>query len=373
MTESESAVRTTGPLNTALAGRYVLEEEVGRGGMATVYRARDVRHNRKVAVKVLRYDIGAALGPERFLSEIEVTANLQHPNLLPLFDSGEVQVAQPTDGGGRETRSLLFYVMPYVEGQTLRQRLQREGQLPVDEALRITAGIAAALDYAHRHGVVHRDLKPENVLLHEGQPLVMDFGIALALSHAGGERLTQMGISLGTPQYMSPEQATGDRELDARSDIYSLGVVLYEMLAGAPPHTGTSVQAVIAKVIMDRPTSVRSTRTLVPEHVDAALACAMAKLPADRYGSASDFARALTGEHALVPRESSTLAVELPTQRTVAFSAVERLLARPVARNVVVGSAWMVILGSAAAAGAAGALAWFAAPERPHAKLPVAI
>ena len=373
MTESESTVRTTGQLNSALAGRYVIDEEIGRGGMATVYRARDVRHNRKVAVKVLRYDIGAALGPERFLSEIEVTANLQHPNLLPLFDSGEVQVTHESASGARETRSLLFYVMPYVEGQTLRQRLQREGQLPVEEALRITRGIAGALDYAHRHGVVHRDLKPENVLLHEGQPLVMDFGIALALSRAGGERLTQLGISLGTPQYMSPEQATGDRELDPRSDIYSLGVLLYEMLAGAPPHTGTSVQAVIAKVIMDRPSSIRLTRALVPEHVDAALTCAMAKLPADRYGSASDFARALTGEHALVAREPSPVAVELPTQRTVVLGAVDRLLARPVARKVVMGSALLVILGSAAAVGAAAAVAWFAVPERPYAKFPVAI
>ena len=370
MTGPDATLRTTGQLNAALAGRYVIEEEIGRGGMATVYRARDVRHNRKVAVKVLRHDIGAALGPERFLSEIEVTANLQHPNLLPLFDSGEALVAD-ADGGPK--RSILFYVMPYVEGQTLRQRLHREGQLPVDEALRITAGIASALDYAHRHGVVHRDLKPENILLHEHQPLVMDFGIALAVSNAGGERLTQLGISLGTPQYMSPEQATGDRELDARSDIYSLGVLLYEMLAGAPPHTGTSVQAVLAKVIIDRPMSVRSTRALVPDHVDAAIACALAKLPADRYGSASDFSRALTGEHALVPRDVAAGDVLVAVRRAGALGVVRQLLAKPVAQRVVVGSAWMVLLGSAAAVGAAGALAWFALPERPFAKFPVTI
>ena len=370
MTGPDAALRTTGQLNAALAGRYVIEEEIGRGGMATVYRARDVRHNRKVAVKVLRHDIGAALGPERFLSEIEVTANLQHPNLLPLFDSGEAQI---TDADGGQKRSMLFYVMPYVEGQTLRQRLHREGQLPVDEALRITANIASALDYAHRHGVVHRDLKPENILLHEHQPLVMDFGIALAVSNAGGERLTQLGISLGTPQYMSPEQATGDRELDARSDIYSLGVVLYEMLAGAPPHTGTSVQAVLAKVIIDRPTSVRATRTLVPEHVDAAIACALAKLPADRYGSASDFARALTGEHALVPRDLAARDILVPMPPAGALGVVRQVLARPVARRVVVGSAWMVLIASAAAVGAAAALAWFALPERPFARFPVTV
>ena len=312
--DRETVLRTTGQLNVALAGRYLIAEEIGRGGMATVYRAIDVRHNRKVAVKVLRQDIGAALGPERFLSEIEVTANLQHPNLLPLFDSGEAHVADAEDAGSG-TRSHLFYVMPFVEGQTLRQRLQREGQLPVDEALRITASIAAALDYAHRHGVVHRDLKPENILLHEQQPLVMDFGIAFAVSRAGGERLTQLGISLGTPQYMSPEQATGDRGVDARTDIYSLGAVLYEMLAGAPPHAGGSVQAVIAKVIMDRPASVRATRELVPPHVDAAIARSLAKLPADRFTTASDFARALTGEHALVPLSLTPREPEARLQR----------------------------------------------------------
>src|SRR5215211_3764084 len=265
----------TGQLNAALAGRYVIEAEIGRGGMATVYRARDVRHKRTVAGKVLRHDSGAVLGPERFLSEIEVTANLQHPNLLPLFDSGEVHL-----GSDDDARSLLFYVMPYVEGQTLRQRLEHEGQLPVDEAIRIATSIAAALDYAHRHGVVHRDLKPENILLHEGQPLVADFGIALAVSNAGGNRITQTGLSLGTPQYMSPEQATGDRLIDGRTDVYSLAAVLYEMLTGDPPHYGSTSQAIIARVLTEKPRSIRATRESVPVYVDAAVERALAKLPA---------------------------------------------------------------------------------------------
>src|SRR5688572_18356873 len=191
-------------LNAVLAGRYQIEREIGAGGMATVYLARDMKHNRKVALKLLRPELAAVLGPERFLSEINVTANLQHPHLLPLFDSGEVN-------------GLLFYVMPYVTGESLRDRLQRERQLPIDEALRIGVAVASALDYAHRHKVVHRDLKPENILLQDGQPMVADFGIALAVSNAGGARVTQTGLSLGTPQYMSPEQATGDRVVDARS------------------------------------------------------------------------------------------------------------------------------------------------------------
>ena len=242
-------MHTTEQLNTALAGRYAIERRIGEGGMAVVYLARDIRHNRHVALKVLNPELGAVLGGERFMSEIEVTANLHHPNLLPLFDSGEA--------GG-----LLFYAMPFVEGETLRARLTRERQLGVDEAVRITTAVAQALDYAHRHNVIHRDLKPENILLHEGQPLVMDFGIALAVSKAGGARITQTGLSLGTPQYMSPEQATGDHTLDGRSDIYSLGAVMYEMLVGDPPHTGSTVQAVIAKVITEHPGSIRATRPI---------------------------------------------------------------------------------------------------------------
>ena len=267
-------------LGQALRDRYQLERELGRGGMATVFLARDLRHDRLVALKVILPELGAILGPERFLSEIRVTAHLQHPNLLPLFDSGEAT-------------GLLYYTMPYVEGESLRQRLIRERQIPVNEALRMAAAIAGALDYAHRHGVLHRDLKPENILLADDQPVVADFGIALAVSNAGGARITQTGLSLGTPQYMSPEQAAGDRVLDPRTDVYSLGVVLYEMLTGDPPHTGSTVQAVIAKVLTEKPRSMRAVRDTIPEQVDAAVGCALEKLPADRWSTAADFASAL--------------------------------------------------------------------------------
>lgn len=250
--------------------------------MATVYLARDVRHNRRVALKVLRPDLGAVVGVERFLAEIQVTANLHHPNLLPLFDSG-------TAG------DLLFYVMPYVPGESLRARLDREKQLPVDEAIRLATAIGGALDYAHRQGVIHRDLKPENVLLQEGQPLVADFGIALAVSNAGGTRITQTGLSLGTPHYMSPEQATGDRVIDGRTDVYSLGALTYEMLTGEPPHVGSTSQAVIARVLTERPRPIRTSRPSVPEHVEAAVERALEKLPADRWPAAREFTEALTG------------------------------------------------------------------------------
>ena len=267
-------------LTAALSGRYTIERELGRGGMATVYLAHDVRHDRRVAIKVLDPELGAVIGAERFLAEIRVTANLQHPNLLALFDSGEA------DG-------LLYYVMPYVEGETLRAKLARERQLPIDEAVRIAVAVSGALDYAHRQGVIHRDLKPENILLHEGQPMVADFGIALAVSNAGGSRITQTGLSLGTPQYMSPEQATGDRGVDGRTDVYSLGAVLYEMLTGAPPHTGPTAQAVIARVLTENPRDARGERPSVPEHVQHALDRALAKVPADRWPTARDFADAL--------------------------------------------------------------------------------
>ncbi|HUQ98466.1 MAG TPA: protein kinase [Gemmatimonadaceae bacterium] len=288
-------------VTTALAGRYDVEREVGRGGMATVYLARDRKHDRRVALKMLNQELGAILGVERFLAEIKVTANLQHPNLLPLFDSGEA------DGH-------LYYVMPYVEGESLRHRLDRETQLPVEEAMQITIAVANALDYAHAHGVIHRDLKPENILLQHGQPIVADFGIALAISNAGGPRVTQTGLSLGTPQYMSPEQAAGDRAIDGRSDIYALGAILYEMLAGEPPHIGNSVQAVIAKVLTERPRGVRMRRDTVPAHVERAIDKALAKLPADRFGSARQFIDAL--QHPKAAMETDLLSPLTPTERT---------------------------------------------------------
>src|SRR5207249_1563794 len=257
-----------------------IERQIGAGGMATVYLARDLKHDRNVALKVLRPELAAVLGIERFLSEIRVTAHLQHPHILPLFDSGQV--------GG-----LIYYVMPHVEGESLRVRLEREKQLPIEEAVRLASGIASALDYAHRHGVIHRDIKPENILFQDGQAVVADFGIALALSAAAGSRLTETGLSLGTPQYMSPEQATGDRLIDSRSDIYSLASVLYELLAGEPPHTGPTVQSVIAKVLTDRPRPLRQLRESVPPPVEAAVLKALAKVPADRFQTAAQFVDAL--------------------------------------------------------------------------------
>jgi eukaryotic-like serine/threonine-protein kinase len=305
-------------LRTSLADRYQIEREIGAGGMATVYLARDPRHDRNVALKVLNPELGAVLGVERFLAEIKVTANLQHPNLLPLFDSGEAE-------------GLLFYVMPFVEGESLRARLDREKQLPIDEAIRIAVAVANALDYAHTHHVIHRDLKPENILLQAGQPVVADFGIALAVSKAGGNRVTQTGLSLGTPQYMSPEQATGDRVIDGRTDIYSLGALTYEMLTGEPPHIGHTSQAIIARLLTDRPRSVRSSRSAVPEHVDAAVARALEKLPADRFSTAKEFADALqgrgaitvgTGAAAAAPRAPSGLRDRIRDPLTLALAGV---------------------------------------------------
>ena len=270
-------------LTSALRDRYRIERELGAGGMATVYLAHDLRHEREVAIKVLHPDLGAALGGDRFLSEIKTTARLQHPHILPLLDSGEA------DG-------LLFYVMPYVRGETLRTRLERERQLPIDDALRIAREVADALGSAHALGIIHRDIKPENILLQGGHALVADFGIALAVQHAGGARMTQTGLSLGTPQYMSPEQAMGERTIEARSDIYALGAVTYEMLTGDPPFTGSSVQAIVAKVLSERPTPLRMLRDTVPVHVEQAVLTALAKLPADRFGTAGDFAQALATE-----------------------------------------------------------------------------
>ncbi|HXJ29276.1 MAG TPA: protein kinase [Gemmatimonadales bacterium] len=279
-------------LSIALADRYRIERELGAGGMATVYLARDVRHDREVALKVLRPELAAVLGADRFLNEVRITARLDHPHIVTLIDSGE------SDG-------FLWYVLPYIRGESLRTMLDRERQLGLEEAVAITRQIASALDFAHHHGVIHRDIKPENILLHEGEAMLADFGIALAVKEAGGNRLTETGLSLGTPQYMSPEQATGDRQLDARSDIYSLGAVLYEMLAGEPPVTGPSAQAMIAKLLTERPTRLRVVRDSVPEGVDQAVAKALAKTPADRFSTAGDFVAAL--RHAMAAAPPPTL------------------------------------------------------------------
>jgi hypothetical protein len=268
--------------STALDDRYVIEREIGSGGMAVVYLARDRKLDREVALKVLRPELGAVLGAERFLTEIRISARLDHPHILTLLDSGEAN-------------GLLYCVLPYVRGESLRHKLDREHRLGIDEALKITRQIASALDYAHRQHLVHRDIKPENILLQEGEAMLADFGIALAVKEAGGNRLTQTGLSLGTPQYMSPEQATGDRTIDARSDVYSLAAVLYEMLAGEPPVTGASVQSIIAKLMTETPTRLRVLRDSVTPELDAAVAKALSKTPADRFATAGEFVRALEG------------------------------------------------------------------------------
>jgi eukaryotic-like serine/threonine-protein kinase len=273
-------METVDQLNSILAGRYAIERELGAGGMATVYLAADLKHDRKVAIKVLKPELAAVLGAERFVVEIKTTASLSHPHILPLFDSGTV------DG-------LPFYVMPYIAGETVRDKLNRETQFGVEEAVRIAREVADALDYAHRHGVIHRDIKPENVLLHDGRALVMDFGIALAVSAAAGGRMTETGLSLGTPHYMSPEQATAEKDITGRSDIYSLASVLYEMLAGQPPHVGGSAQQIIMKIIAEPVAPVVKFRKSVPPNVAAATAKALEKIPADRFETARAFGDAL--------------------------------------------------------------------------------
>ena len=270
----------TDRLNTALDGRYRIERHLGEGGMATVYLCDDLKHDRKVALKLLKPELAAVLGAERFVQEIKTTAALQHPHILPLFDSGAA------DG-------FLFYVMPFIDGETLRAKLNRETQLGVDEALRIAREVLDALHYAHEHGIVHRDVKPENILLHGGHAMVADFGIALAVSAAAGGRMTETGLSLGTPHYMSPEQATAEKDISARSDVYSLGSVLYEMLTGQPPHMGGSAQQIIMKIITAPADLVTVHRRSVPANVAAAVAKSLEKLPADRFESAKAFADAL--------------------------------------------------------------------------------
>ena len=291
-------------LTAALEGRYTIERELGEGGMATVYLADDLKHERKVALKVLKPELAAVVGAERFLAEIKTTANLQHPHILPLHDSGDAD-------------SFLFYVMPYVEGETLRERIDREKQLAVKDSVAITQKVADALDYAHEHGVVHRDIKPGNILLSErGELLIADFGIALAVAQAGAGRITETGLSLGTPHYMSPEQATGDRDVDPRSDVYALGCVLYEMLAGEPPFSAPTAQAVLVSILTADAPSITSVRRTVSSHVDSALAQALEKLPADRFASAAEFGAALGDEgftyQAKTPTSVTTPMVEDP-------------------------------------------------------------
>ena len=314
----------------ALDGRYRLERELGAGGMATVYLAEDVRHHRPVAIKVLHPELSAILGPERFLKEIELTASLQHPHILPLFDSGSA--------GG-----LLYYVMPLVDGETLRARLERERQLPLADAVQIASEVADALQYAHGRSIVHRDIKPENILLQNGHALVADFGIALAVQQAGGSRMTQTGLSLGTPQYMSPEQAMGERSVDARTDIYSLGAVTYEMLVGQPPFTGPNAQAIVAQVLTAEPPRPSTHRRSVPPHVDEAVETALAKLPADRFASPREFAEALVG------RGSATRAAARGMRGARGAGAVAHRRGRMVALACACGVVAMA-LGAAAAA-----------------------
>jgi Tol biopolymer transport system component len=312
--------------------------------MATVYLAHDLKHGRRVAIKLLHPELSAILGGERFLAEIKVTANLQHPHILGLIDSGEA------DG-------LLFYVMPYVSGESLRARLAREQQLPVEDAIRLAREVAMALDYAHRQGVVHRDIKPENILLQEGAAFVADFGIALAVEQAGGHRMTQTGMSLGTPAYMSPEQAMGEREIGPRSDVYALGAMTYEMLAGEPPFTGPNSQAIVARVLTEQPPPLRPKRPMVPPAIEGAILRALQKLPADRWGSAREFCEALagTGQQSVAPAPTVQLAAPA-------------VPARAPSRAAALWLGWIV------AAIAVGVAVWVAgrpAPEVPPSRLAI--
>jgi len=320
---------TSPELDAILTDRYRIERQIGQGGMATVYLADDLKLGRQVALKVLRPELGAVLGSERFLAEVKITARLDHPHILTLIDSGSA--------GG-----LLYYVLPYVRGESLRDLLNREQQLGVEQALAITKQVGSALDYAHRKGIVHRDIKPENILLQEGEAMLADFGIALAVQESGGSRLTETGLSLGTPHYMSPEQATGDRDLDARSDLYSLASVLYEMLVGEPPMTGKTVQAVIAKLLTEPPMHIRTVRNTVPESVDAAVAKALSKVPADRFASVAEFGRALEAALVATPHAPGSTAA-MPS-------------ARPRSRRtmIVAAMAGVAVVGTVAALAATG-------------------
>jgi serine/threonine-protein kinase len=303
-------------LKAALSDRYAIERELGSGGMATVYLAEDLKHHRMVAVKVLRPELAAALGPDRFLREIEIAASLTHPHILPLYDSGEAE-------------GFLYYVMPYVEGESLRDRLNREKQLPVDDALQIAREVADALGSAHKHDVIHRDIKPENILLEEGHAVVADFGIARAVDVAGGTKLTETGIALGTPEYMSPEQAAGGRDLDGRSDIYGLGCVLYEMLGGQPPFTGVTVESIVNQHMTAEPAPVTQARPTVRAEVADTLNRMLGKAPADRYTTCAQLAEALTPSAVAAGREATP---RMPVRRLAIYGAA--------AVVVVVGTLW---------------------------------
>ena len=281
-------------LREALSQSYTIDRELGRGGMATVYLAQDGKHERLVALKVLHPDLAASLGPERFLREIKLAARLNHPHILPLHDSGEA------DG-------FLYYVMPYVEGESLRERLDRERQLPIDEAVHHARSIASALDYAHRQQIVHRDIKPENIMLHEGEAMVMDFGIAKAVSVASGDTLTQTGMMVGTPAYVSPEQAAGEADIDGRSDQYSLACMLYEILSGKKAFTGSTAQSVLSKRFTDPVPSLRKVEPSVPDEIDEAVSKALSKEPRERYDTSGEFAKALIWPKASTPSEQTTV------------------------------------------------------------------
>jgi serine/threonine protein kinase/Flp pilus assembly protein TadD len=281
-------------LEKALADKYEIERELGRGGMATVYLAHDRKHDRAVALKVLHPELSSALGPDRFLREIKVAARLNHPHILPLHDSGEAN-------------GFLYYVMPYVEGESLRSRLNRDGKLPLDEALYLARGVAGALDYAHRQRVVHRDIKPENIMLHEGEAMVMDFGIAKAVSVASGDTLTQTGMMVGTPAYVSPEQAAGEAEIDGRSDQYSLACMLYEILSGKKAFTGSTAQSVLSKRFTDPVPSLRKVEPSVPDEIDEAVTKALSKEPRERFPTSGEFAKALVWPKVSTPGDQTTV------------------------------------------------------------------
>ncbi|MEO5798478.1 MAG: serine/threonine-protein kinase, partial [Gemmatimonadales bacterium] len=320
-------------IRNALADRYTIERELGAGGMATVYLAEDLKHHRQVAIKVMRPELAESLGAERFLREVEVAAKLSHPNILPVFDSGEAQ-------------GFLYYVMPLVEGESLPDRLKREKQLPVGEALRIAREVAEALAHAHSRGVVHRDIKPANILLNEGHAMVADFGIARAAS-SGGQALTQTGLAIGTPQYMSPEQASGDPNIDGRTDIYALGCVLYEMLAGEPPFTGPTAQAIIARALTETPRPLQQTRVTLAPVISAAVFTAMAKAPADRFANARDMATALTtAEDQSRFNSGSAVASSAPARSWKKFSLIA------IAALAIAAVGWRFFGNKAAASGA---------------------